>query len=89
MPYQTVRFTPDDEPVPNPSREVTAEILLRHRNEEKEPWLQRVLSSLIPKPLRSTPPNQDPPRWPLAGVRQPLGRGPKPRSGAVALKEPW
>jgi hypothetical protein len=74
---------------PDPSKEVAAEILLRHRREEREPWLASLLSSLIHKLFRSTPPNQEPPKWPLAGVRQPLGRGPRPRSGAVALKEPW
>ncbi len=70
---------------PNPSKEVAAEILRRHRSEEKEPWLASLLASLVRKLFRSTPPRQ----WPLAGVRQPLGRGPRPRSGAVALKEPW
>jgi hypothetical protein len=74
---------------PDPSKEVAAEILRRHRNEEKEPWLASLLASLVRKLFRSTPPSQEPPKWPLTGVRQPLGRGPRPRSGAVALKEPW
>jgi hypothetical protein len=74
---------------PDPSKEVAAEILRRHQHEEKEPWLANLLSSLIHKLFRHTPPNQEPPKWPLTGVRQPLGRGPRPSSGAVALKEPW
>jgi hypothetical protein len=72
----------------NPSKEVAAEILRRHQNEAKEPWLANFLSSLMHKLFRSMPPGPEPPKWPQAGVRQPLGRGPKPRSGAVALKEP-
>lgn len=86
MPYFVV---PGD---PNPSKEVAAAILRRHRHEEKaekEPWLASLLSSLIHKLFRTTPPKQDPPKWPLAGVRLPLGRGPRPRNGAIALKEPW
>ncbi len=86
MPYFVIPGEPD------PSKEVAAEILRRHRDEEKarkEPWLASLLSSLIHRLFRSTPPKQDPPKWPLTGVRQPLGRGPRPRSGAVALKEPW
>jgi hypothetical protein len=86
MPYFVIPGEPD------PSKEVAAEILRRHRHEEKEqkdPSLSSFLSSLIHKIFRSTPPKQDPPKWPLAGVRQPLARGPRPRSGAVALKEPW
>jgi len=77
---------------PDPSKKVAAEILRRHQHDEKvekEPWLASLLHSLVRKLFRSTPPKQEPPRWPLAGVRQPLGDGPKPRSGAVALKEPW
>jgi len=74
---------------PDPSKEVAAEILRRHQKEEKEPWLPTLIASLIHKLFRHAPPNQDPPKWPLTGVRQPLGRGPRPRSGAVALKEPW
>ena len=74
---------------PDPSKEVAAEILRRHQHEQKQPWLTGLLSSLLNKLFRHTPPNQDPPKWPLAGVRQPLNRGPRPRSGAVALKEPW
>jgi len=73
----------------DPSKEVAAEILRRHRKKVKEPWLVSLVASLIHKLLRHLPPRQDPPRWPLTGVRQPLGRGPRPRSGAVALKEPW
>ena len=44
---------------------------------------------VLHKLFRHTPPNPEPPKWPLTGVRQPLGRGPRPRRGAVALKEPW
>jgi hypothetical protein len=86
MPYFVIPGDPD------PSKEVAAEILRRHRHDEKthkEPWLASLLSSLLHKLFRSTPPNPEPPKWPLTGVRQPLGRGPRPRSGAVALKEPW
>jgi hypothetical protein len=79
-------FTPAE---PDPCREVAAEILLRHRNEEKGSWLPNLLSSLLHKLLRGAPPKAEPPQWPLAGVRQPLGRGPRPRSGAVAVKDPW
>jgi len=75
-------------PEPDPSKEVAAEILRRHRNEEKEPWLSRFLGSLIAKLSHTLPRKSDPPQWPLAGVRQPLGKGPRPRSGAVAMKEP-
>ena len=72
----------------DPCKEVAAEIHLRHRSEVKEqPWLPRVIASILAKLRRFTPPS--PPQWPLAGVRQPLGRGPRPRRGAVALKEPW
>ena len=76
---------------PDPSKEVAAEILRRHRNEERsERALARQPALLAdPQALPPHPPNQDPPKWPLTGVRQPLGRGPRPRSGAVALKEPW
>jgi len=74
---------------PDPSKEVAAEILRRHRNEEKQPWLSRLLTTLIAKLSRATPPKAEPPQWPLTGVRQPLGSGPRPRSGAVAMKEPW
>ena len=85
MPYSVAPGDPD------PSKEVAAEILRRHRDEEsrKEPWLASMLSSLLHKLFRPTPPTPEPPKWPLTGVRQPLGRGPRPRSGAVALKEPW
>jgi hypothetical protein len=83
MPYFVVPGEPD------PSKEVAAEILRRHHNEEKQPWLVNLLQSLLSKLWRATPPRAEPPQWPLAGVRQPLGRGPRPRSGAVALKEPW
>jgi hypothetical protein len=76
-------------PEPDPSKEVAAEILRRHRNDEKEPWLLRFLAGLAAKLSRALPRKSEPPQWPLAGVRQPLGRGPRPRSGAVAMKEPW
>ena len=82
-------FAAPGEPEPDPSKEVAAEILRRHRNEEKAPWLANLLASLVSKLWRKTPETPEPPQWPLAGVRQPLGRGPRPRSGAVALKEPW
>jgi hypothetical protein len=74
---------------PDPSKEVAAEILSRHPRERKAPWLPSQISSLLHKLFRHAPPNPEPPKWPLTGVRQPLGRGPRPRSGAVALKEPW
>ena len=87
MPYFVVPGEPD------PSKEVAAEILRRHRDEENdaERAMARQLALLahpqaLP-PQRPRPP--EPPKWPLTGVRQPLGRGPRPRSGAVALKEPW
>lgn len=84
-----VVFGAPGDPQPDPSKEVAAEILRRHRSEEKEPWLANLLASLFSKLWRALPPKAEPPQWPLAGVRQPLGRGPRPRSGAVALKEPW
>jgi len=83
-------FAAQGEPEPDPSKEVASEILRRHRNEEKKPGLTSFLASLLSKLWRAIPPKAEPPQWPLAGVRQPLGRGPRrPRSGAVALKEPW
>jgi hypothetical protein len=73
---------------PEPSRAVAEEILRRHR-EEARPLLKRWFASLLAKLWRATPERPEPPQWPLAGVRQPLGGGPRPRSGALALKEPW
>jgi hypothetical protein len=73
---------------PDPSREVAAEILRRHRNEKKSPSILGLLGSFLSKIWRSMPQKPEPPQWPLAGIRQPLGRGPRPRSGAVAMKEP-
>ncbi len=80
--------TPGDRQ-PDPSKEVAAKILRRHRNEKKDPSLMSLIASLLSKLWRAIPPRAEPPQWPLAGVRQPLGRGTRPRSGAVALKEPW
>jgi hypothetical protein len=74
---------------PDPSKEVAAEILRRHRYQAKEPWLSRLLGSILTKLSQALPRKSEPPQWPLAGVRQPLGRGPRPQSGAVAMKEPW
>jgi hypothetical protein len=74
---------------PDPCKEVAAEILRRHRYEQKSSWLPGFLVSLMNKLLRGTPPKPEPPQWPLTGVRQPLGHGPRPRSGAIAMKEPW
>jgi hypothetical protein len=88
MPYFTIRLGAQGDPTPDPCKEVAAEILRRHRPvARRQPWLPRVIASILSKLQRFTPPS--PPQWPLAGVRQPLGRGPRPRSGAVALKEPW
>lgn len=80
-------FARPGEPEPDPSKEVAAEILRRHLGEEREPRLKTLFAALLAKLWRATPP--EPPQRPLAGVRQPLGRGPRPRRGAVALKEPW
>ena len=85
MPYHCFSISPDRQP--DPSKEVAAEILRRHRA-KSEPSVLRRFSSLLSKLWRAIPPKAEPPQWPL-GVRQPLGRGPRPRSGAVAMKEPW
>ena len=74
-------------PWSDPCKEVAAEILRRHQ-QEPGPRLKRWFASLLSKLWRAIPEKPEPPQWPLAGVRQPLGRGPRPRSGAVALKEP-
>ena len=55
MPYFVIPGDPD------PSKEVAAEILRRHRHEErqqKEPWLASLLSSLIHKLFRPHPQNR-------------------------------
>jgi hypothetical protein len=86
-PQPLIRWRAYADPKSDPSKAVAAEILRRHR-EAPESSIVRWLSSLLAKLWRTTPEKPEPPQWPLAGVRQPLGRGPKPRSGAAALKEP-
>jgi hypothetical protein len=87
-PRSEIRLAAHTGPSLDPSKEIAAEILRRHR-EEARPSLKRWFASLLSKLWRATPERPEPPQWPLTGVRQPLGRGPRPRSGAIALKEPW
>ncbi len=74
----------------NPSRAVAQEILLRHQPAPPQPAILRWLAKLVPalKSLASRiPPRSEPPRAD-AGIFAPLNRGPRPRAGAIALREP-
>jgi hypothetical protein len=74
----------------DPSRAVAQEILLRHQPASSPPAIVRWLDKIIPalKRLASRiPPHSEPPR-PFADIMAPLNRGPRPRAGAVALREP-
>ena len=75
MPYFVIPGDPD------PSKEVAAEILRRHRDEEKEqkePWLASFLSSLIHKLFRPTPPK--PGTTQVATHRSPPTPRPRPQA---------